>query len=485
MNVQRTTSNSVAASPDLRPDPQPSDRLGARSVVLVFIVTFLVYAASPVRQNYDSYLAFPTAQSIVHDRDVYLDEFDAAPILAHAGLVEVADGRVANYFPWVPSLLLVPSVVVLDAAEVVGVGSGSVAVANGGSMDVIQVLTASLVVAAVVALMVVVLFERLPRSVSHRRRYAVATAFLFAFGTAAWSTASRAVWQHGPSMLCLAAAVLLIQRLLTRSTGRPTWTATWLGTAVALAYTVRPTNSIVVVVLTLLVVLALRSSIRWYFMGAALVAIPWIAVNLVMYESVLPPYYTGSRLSFHDDFFEAVAANLVSPARGLLVFTPILLFVVVRWTRSASRFVRPELRTLDLALTLIVVLYLVAVSSLTDNWWAGHSFGPRFMSDTLVALACLLVPLGPMVVGAWQRFSEKRQFGADMALAVGVVLALAWGLAVNAEGATMRSTLCWNGDPNVDENVERIWSVTDGQVVSGFAALLEDGPREAFLTDCR
>ncbi len=204
-----------------------------------------------------------------------------------------------------------------------------------------------------------------------------------------------------------------------------------------------------------------------------------------MYESLLPPYYTGSRLSFHDDFFEAVAANLVSPARGLLVFTPILLFVAVRWTRSGSQFVRSELRSFDLALTSIVALYLVAVSSLTDNWWAGHSFGPRFMSDTLVVLVCLLVPLGPMVVDAWQRFGRERQFGADTALAAGVVLALAWGLVVNAQGATMRSTLCWNGDPNVDQNVERIWSVTDGQVVSGFVALIEEGPREAFLTDCR
>jgi hypothetical protein len=472
-------------SSESSPDHETVRRLGRRPVALVFLLTFLIYSASPVRQNYDSYLAFPTAQSIVHDRDLYLDEFDAAPILSHAGLVEVADGRVANYFPWVPTLLLVPSIVALDLAGVAGVGSGSFAVANGGSMDIIQMLTASLVVAAVAALLVVISFERLSSSIRHRRRYAVVTALLFAFGTSAWSTASRAVWQHGPSMLCLAAAVLLGQRLLTRSTSRPALTATLLGVAVALSYTVRPTNSIVVIVLTLLVFVALRSSIRWYLLGAAVVAGPWIAVNLIMYESLLPPYYTGSRLSFHDDFFEALAANLVSPARGLLVFTPILLFAAFRWTKSGDQYVRRELRPLDVALTSIVGLYLVAVSSLSDNWWAGHSYGPRFMSDTLVLLACLLVPLGPMIVGAWERLRTERRFGPDSALAAGVVIALAWGVVVNAQGALMRSTLCWNGDPNIDQNVERVWAVTDGQVVSGFVALVEDGPREAFLTDCR
>jgi hypothetical protein len=45
-----------------------------------------------------------------------------------------------------------------------------------------------------------------------RRRWAFAVAMVFAFGTAAWSTASRGLWQHGPSMLCLAVAAYLAMR---------------------------------------------------------------------------------------------------------------------------------------------------------------------------------------------------------------------------------------------------------------------------------
>ena len=36
----------------------------------------------------------------------------------------------------------------------------------------------------------------------------IALALLFAFGTSAWSTASRALWQHAPAMLMLTAALL-------------------------------------------------------------------------------------------------------------------------------------------------------------------------------------------------------------------------------------------------------------------------------------
>src|SRR5207248_2106541 len=39
---------------------------------------------------------------------------------------------------------------------------------------------------------------------------ALAIALIFAFGTSAWSTASRALWQHAPSMLMLTAALYLL-----------------------------------------------------------------------------------------------------------------------------------------------------------------------------------------------------------------------------------------------------------------------------------
>ena len=124
-------------------------RSSSRVLIAVFLGTFLVYALSPVRQNYDSYLQLPTAHSVVHDVDLYLDEFDAAAVTGHYAYVATQGGHSANFYPWVPALLLVPSVIALDAAAAVGVGDGSFPVANGGRMDLIGALTASLVVAEI------------------------------------------------------------------------------------------------------------------------------------------------------------------------------------------------------------------------------------------------------------------------------------------------------------------------------------------------
>lgn len=65
------------------------------------------------------------------------------------------------------------------------------------------------------------MMKKKPISISHwcifnrpavflNTRYSLLTVFIFAFCTSAWSTGSRALWQHGPSMLMLSAALYLI-----------------------------------------------------------------------------------------------------------------------------------------------------------------------------------------------------------------------------------------------------------------------------------
>ena len=199
---------------------EPRDRIGWRWLVAVFAIAFAVYAVSPVRQNYDSYLAFPTAQSVVHDTNLTLNEFDSPLFETHGWMAVTETGKELNTYPWVPSLALVPSVIALDVGHAIGIGPGSYAVANGGrGMDTIQQLNASVLVALVVVIVFAISFRRLDptQSIARRRAIAGVVAFGFAFGTAAWSTASRAMWQHGPSLLFLAIAVYCCQQLLSET----------------------------------------------------------------------------------------------------------------------------------------------------------------------------------------------------------------------------------------------------------------------------
>src|SRR5207253_6345947 len=75
---------------------------------------------------------------------------------------------------------------------------------------------------------------------------AVLLTLLYALATSAYSVGGRAIWQHTPSMLLLAITIYL----LLRAEERPAMAA-WAGIPVALAYTVRPTDSLLVLFVTL------------------------------------------------------------------------------------------------------------------------------------------------------------------------------------------------------------------------------------------
>ncbi len=455
-------------------------------MLAVFAIAFVVYGLSPVRQNFDSYLTFPTAQSIVHDQNLSLNEFNAPKLETYGNMSITDTGRRVNLYPWVPALMLIPAVIALDVAHEVGIGPGSYAVANGGHMDVIQQLSASVIVALVVALVFGICFHRLDRALSLKRRRAIAAlvTFGFAFGTAAWSTASRAMWQHGPSLLFLAAAVYLCQDLLLRpgAHGRSLqWKAGLLGAAIAASFTCRPTNAVVVVGFTAFVAFRLRPYFWQFLVGAFVVAIPWMFVNLATFESVLPGYYRAGKLGFHREYGLAVVTNLVSPARGLLLFSPIVLLGVVGIMRRNRAEVRDGLLGFDRVLMGLSLAYLLASSGPSIMWWAGHSFGPRFMSDTLVFFAAAATP----TVAVLLRRAPAGEVGWRRRIApVFATILLVWSVFVNAQGGVMRSTVCWNAEPDINTHTSRLWDFGSSQMLSGVQAVDDDGIVDAIFTRC-
>src|SRR5262249_49391806 len=199
---------------------------------------------------------------------------------------------------------------------------------------------------------------------------AAIVALIFAFGTSAWSTASRSLWQHGPSMLMLAAALLIQRR------GRRLALA---GACLAFAYVIRPTNAIPLAAATIWTMGCRRDSARSYLaVVAATIALFGLSSRIV-YGSWLPPYYAAGRLGGNPAFFEALARHLVSPGRGLLVFSPVLVFAGLG---VALKIRLRRFTALDASLVAVVLLHWIAISSF-PHWWGGHSYGPRFFSDML------------------------------------------------------------------------------------------------------
>jgi hypothetical protein len=123
---------------------------------------------------------------------------------------------------------------------------------------------------------------------------------------------------------------------------------------------------------SIFVAFRLRKHLWRYLVGAAAVAIPWLFINLATYGSFIPDYYRAGKVGIHDNYLRAMATNLVSPARGLLLFSPIVVLGIAGLVKRIRGGVSDGLLDFDRLLIAMCLGYLLVSSGPSDNWWAGH-----------------------------------------------------------------------------------------------------------------
>src|SRR5262249_40519975 len=154
---------------------------------------------------------------------------------------------------------------------------------------------------------------------------------------------------------------------------------------------------------------------------------------------------------------DALAGNLISPARGLFVFSPIFLLSFVG---VAIKAVSRRLTLLDLSIAGCVILHWIALAVSNGNWWGGDSYGPPFFADLLLSLIVLLLP-----VFEWLESARGGAFGAA---AAGIAMLAIFSVAVHAQGALNRATSDWNLYPSsVSLDPVRVWDWRRPQFLAG------------------
>jgi len=449
--------------------------------VLLVVLTYLVYSLSPNATPFDSRWTIHTAMSIIHEGDTNLDEY--APLLERDRFYGIecvkpggsrvypvqrrsdcAGGHYYNLYPVAVPLLAAPVVAAMETGIHAAEPLVGPLVRRASSKVVRHLLRGDLIESsAAVELLVASLFVALTagllylavRELVDRGKAALLT-LTFAFCTPAWSLASRGLWQHGPSMLMLTIALLLALR----AERRP-GLIHYLGAPLALAFFIRPTNAIAVAVFSLFVWKHYRKQFFGYLLAAAPVTAVFCLYDLSVYRSWLAPYFSVQRMSaggagLHGRFLEALAGNLVSPSRGLLVYVPLTVLSIYG---LLSRPRRAAARRLRRSLTAIIVLHWVLISAYPD-WWGGHGYGPRYFSDMTPYLVYFLIPALEKVrwKDSWRRIALPAGFG---------VLAAA-SFFIHFEGATRWACWEWNSKPvEIHRSEWRIWDWRDPAFLRG------------------
>jgi hypothetical protein len=211
---------------------------------------------------------------------------------------------------------------------------------------------------------------------------AMLAAGLLALGTSVWST-SQALWQHPAAVLFLSAAVLC----MVRSGEDPAW-AGRAGLPLAMAVAARHADVLLVAVLAAGIALRRPRQIGRMLVWAAPAVVFVLLYQWVYFGAPWRHGFAGSLGRFSETWGVGHAGLLVSPAKGLLVFTPVVVVAVAGMVRAFRRGERWLVTTLAAAAAAHWLLM-----GRWSEWHGGMSWGPRMMTDVL-PLLFLFLPEG-------------------------------------------------------------------------------------------
>jgi hypothetical protein len=300
------------------------------------------------------------------------------------------------------------------------------------------VATERFAAATMTALSAVLLFVTARRLVTWR--WAVAIALVYGVGTSAWSISSQALWPHALSALCIAAlSAIFVERTPVDAE------STLAGVVAALMVINRPQS---VPMAALAAFHSWRCGGRQFFFFCLVPAVAGmltLGYNLSVFHSFVGSYQTLNH--FSTPIYEGAYGLLMSPNRGLFIYTPVMILAfwgAVRVWRQPSS---PWLRLLTIGLAAHLVIHAGF-----SEWWAGYTYGPRYFADVLPALALLLAyGLVPLCT--------------SRAMTIVAATAIAFGVVVQAIGVYLADD-DWNQNPTpLEAAPTRVWDWSDTQIV--------------------
>ena len=318
---------------------------------------------------------------------------------------------------------------------------------------------------------------------------ALGAVVIFALGTSVWSAGSQALWSHTPAVLGYALAVW----------GVVSGFGAVAGVAAGLAAVARPATAPAAL---LLIGFLIHRAMRHRAAGGGVAAETGEAIkgvaclglvgglgvlfNLMVFGNVgggaagrttnwVEAF--GASNMFEGSLLTGLAGLTISPSRGILVFSPVVLLAVVGGYRvwrtrldALATIEGQDAVLLGRYATLGAVAMLLVYSQYLV-WWGGHGFGPRYLTE-MMPLAALLFVFGLMDPGRLSRPAPTRRAPRPMTLrATALIVLCAYSIGIQALGA-----FCWPSPWTLDGAsvyVPKLWDWQDNQI----ASCIRSGPR--------
>lgn len=181
---------------------------------------------------------------------------------------------------------------------------------------------------------------------------------------------SQALWQHG------AVQFFIILSLIFWLKDRYFYTYMFLGFAILS----RPTAAIILLILSIFLIINKKANLKNILnsgLGLSIPVIFFLTYNYFFYQDISNQGYSSQiGNSWLGNFPESFFGIWVSPSKGLLIYSPVLIFSLIGFWKGMKQ-------NQLLKISFWVILLHTLVLSKWKHWYGGFGFGYRMISDVL------------------------------------------------------------------------------------------------------
>jgi cell division protein FtsB len=303
-------------------------------------------------------------------------------------------------------------------------------------------------------------------SVRLKFSYAVAlvATFSYAFASSNWVVSSQGLWQHTVGNLVIASILLCLFKVNRLEGTRRNYLLVVAGILTGFLPDIRPTHWLFLVTIVIYSIVTYRKATLFLLIGSAsaLLNMAWNTYYFgFSLRSLIAGGYSkllgtssGSYVFDVNYTWQAFWGLLISPSRGLLIYMPILLFIVPGLYYVFKHRSKPDERLLlyfSIASLVLFIHYCVYLP-----WWGAITYGTRFFIDVLPIVCYLLCYF---LDRQFQLLSQRKQ--RFTGLLVVFLACLVFSTFTQAVGAFSAPHI-WDTSPTPHHT--RFWDWKDSQI---------------------
>ena len=401
------------------------DEIKKHDLVFLFLVIFTIYNLNfrPIGSG-DTLPASLLPFSILDQHTVFFDHFiNYIQTIKNPYMFTVHGGHYVSFFPIVLPVIVTPLYVIpylfLNFFHI------PVDMVNP-SFAMICLVMDKIAASFIATLSAVFLYMSLKHLFS--AKISLLCTLIYAFATSTWTISSQSLWQHGAVELFV---VILLYLVVMNEKQENRNNFLLMGVFSGLLFFCRPVDGILLLPV-IYYVLIHKTPEKLYYAGAlTLSSLPFAAYNYYFFNNLFGGYGAlFSRFIFNFEVIMSFLGLIISPNRGLFIFSPVCLLAIfgIFWlTRMKTK---KTMHYFFMVMAISIVCQIIPFGFF-KAWWGGWCYGPRYLTELLpFFMIFLAIYFDNFSKTTWTKKGIKKYF-----IGFVIIILICWSVFVQIVGA--------------------------------------------------